>query len=348
MEENLNLDSDRVQRGIFWQVWIALAFVLTVVMALIIWGLQALDIVKGWGLISLTPLVLLLLIWSQRLKVLPRWQYVWEWLGKVGEPLTPGWYFIPRFFGLFRLVARVPMYDQFLNIISGERTGINQDLIDSHPYGTNSDIEPKSGAVVKLIYSLRIRCEDSVAAVYKMEDPFSYLAFSVEKNVVRFAKTKDSESLGDEFNSKEHDWQTEIDDLAGNLFTKTGFRVLELIPHDIANTAEVQNLRNKVGEKQVEGELLGVELKNKEFEIQIAEKDNEIKLSRLAVINEALKDSRLAAEVWKSEVRAEAIKVASKGNNLILMDSSDNESIIKGAAGTFLNKSGRREEEQKK
>ncbi|MGI5827286.1 MAG: hypothetical protein ACOX6C_02490 [Patescibacteria group bacterium] len=347
MEENLDyLDSSRVQKGIFWKVWIALAFVLTGGMVLIVWGLQALDIVKGWGLIYLTPIVLLLLIWSQRLKVLPRWEYVWEWFGQVGEPLTPGWYFIPRFFGLFRLVARVPMYDQFLNIISGERKGINQDLIDSHPYGTNSDIEPKSGAVVKIIYSLRIRCEDSVAAVYKMEDPFSYLAFSIEKSVVRFAKTKDSESLSDEFNS--HDWQTEIDDLAGNLFAKTGFRVLELIPHDIANTVEVQNLRNKVGEKQVERELLGVELKNKEFEVQIAEKDNEIKLSRLAVMNKSLNDSRLVAAVWQSEVKAEAIKVASKGGNLILMDASDGDAFIKGAAGTFLKKSGRREEEQKK
>ena len=345
MEENSNYqDSDRVQRGIFWLAWIGLALVLVVVMAIIVWALLALN-VKAWGLIFLTPLILLILIWYQRVKVLPRWQYVWEWLGKVGEPLTPGWYFIPRFFGLFHLVARVPMYDQFLNIISGDRSGISQDLINSHPYGTNSDIEPKSGAVVKIIYSLRIRCEDPIAAVYNMEDPFSYLALSVEKKVVEFAKTKDSESLSDEFNS--HNWQAEIDALAPGLLARTGFSVLELIPQDIANTVEIQNFRNKVGEKQIEKKLLTVELENKDFEVQIAEKDNTIKLSRLAVMNESLKDSRLVAAVWQSEVKAEAIKAASKGGNLILMDASEGDAVIKGAAGTFLNKSEQPEKEQK-
>lgn len=341
MEENSNYsDSDLIQRGIFWLVWIVLALVLAVIMVFTAWALLVLN-VKVWGLVFLGPLILLILIWYQRVKVLPRWQYVWEWLGQVGEPLTPGWYFIPRFFGLFRLVARVPMYDQFLNIISGERSGISQDLIKTHPYGTNSDIEPKSGAVVKIIYSLRIRCEDAVAAVYKMEDPFSYLALSVEKKVVEFAKTKDSESLSDEFNS--HNWQAEIDALAPKLLSRTGFSVLELIPHDIANTVEVQNLRNKVGEKQVEKELLRVELSNKEFEVQIAEKDNAIKLSRLSVMNKALNDYRLVAAVWQSEVKAEAIKAAAKGGNLILMDASEGDAVIKGAAGNLLNKSRRLE-----
>jgi len=61
------------------------------------------------------------------------------------------------------------------------------------------------------------------------------------------------------------------------------------------------------------------------------------------VMNKALNDYRLVAAVWQSEVKAEAIKAAAKGGNLILMDASEGDAVIKGAAGNLLNKSRRLE-----
>lgn len=335
----------RVKRHVFIMVWGIVAVILTVAILLVVWSLLALGVLPsgGWYLTLLVPIILFATIWNRRIKVPPRWEYVWEWGGAIGEPLISGWYFVPRIFGLFRLVGKVPMYDQFINIISGDREDIGKDLVESHPYGTKSDIEPKSGAVVKMIYSLRVKCEDSAAAIYKMDDPFSYIALSVEKKVVEFAKTIDSESLGDRFNS--HDWQAKIDSLASDIKESTGFMVLELIPQDIINTPEVQSLRNQVGEQQLRGELLEAELLNKEKEVKIASKDNTIKASRLKVLSETLGDSELAADVWKAEVRADSIKEAAKNKNLILMDADVNESLTRSAARASLRKRSIEEDE---
>lgn len=326
----------RMKKYVFFWTWVLVAVLLIAVAVIIVWALRALDVLspEGWYWILLVPIILLVTIWNRRIKVPPRWEYVWEWGGSIGEPLTPGWYFAPKILGLFRLVGKVPMYDQFVNVISGSRNGVSKGLVDSHPYGTESDVEPESGAVVKLVYSLRIRCENSVDALYKMDDPFSYIALSVEKKVVEFAKTKDSEKLSDELNS--HDWKTEIGPLTAELLENTGFLVLEFIPQDIINTPEVQVLRNEVGEQQLRGELLEAELLNKNKEQKIAEKDNSIKSSRLKVLKDAFGTSDLTARIWEAEVRAETIKEAAKSKNLIIVDTKSNESLMSSAAGVLL------------
>ncbi len=325
-------DYDLVRPSIFFKAWLILIVLVLAVSAAILTTLISFGVLPVWtySLMIIIALVLAVYVWQSRIEVTPRWELLWEWEGKKGVPLPAGWYFPPRFLGFFRSIARIPMYVLDMGVLSGTEDGLDANLIKSHAYGTRSDIEPKSGAVLRLIYTIRVQVFDALSLYYNMTDAYTYLAYQVEKEMVAYAKMLDSESITDDFHK--HDWEEEVVvKLFEKMLDEIGVKILEIIPQDVIHTQEIQDLRNKTGEEKVREELLIVQLRNKDQEIGIAKKDNQMTRERIEAIKESLGGSdELAATVLTRQLTLATIE-KSAGKGMTYVDDANKSGVLSGA-----------------
>lgn len=323
---------DLVKPSVFIRAWVMLILAVLGLSVIILAVLITAKILPVWtySLISIVVLILLVYIWQSRLEVTPRWELLWEWEGKKGVPLQAGWYFPPRFLSFFRVISRVPMYVLDMGVLSGTEDGLDTNLVKSHAYGTRSDIEPKSGAVLRLVYTIRVQVFDALALYYNMTDAYTYLAYQIEKEMVAYAKSLDSESITDDFHK--HDWEEEIViKLFEKMLEEIGVKILEIIPQDVIHTQEIQDLRNKTGEENVREELLKVQLRNKDQEINIAKKDNQMTEERIAAIKKSLGGSdELAATVLTRQLTLATIE-KSAGKGMTYVDDANKSGVLSGA-----------------
>lgn len=333
LDENKKYDGkDLIKPSIFIKAWVLMIVATLAISAIILTALISLQVLPVWtySLMAIVAIVLAVYVWQSRIEVTPRWELLWEWEGKKGVPLTAGWYFPPRFLGFFRAITRVPMYVLDMGVLSGTEDGVDANLIKSHAYGTRSDIEPQSGAVLRFVYTIRTQVFDSLALYYNMTDAYTYLAYQVEKEMIAYAKQLDSESITDDFHK--HDWEDEIVvKLFEKILDEIGMKILEIIPQDVIHTQEIQDLRNKTGEEKVREELLKVQSRNKDQEIEIAKKDNQMTENRIKAIKDSLGGSdELAATVLTRQMTLETIE-KSAGKGMTYIDDANKAGVLSGA-----------------
>jgi len=305
-----------------------------------------------WLLLAV-PFVVWYLRLTNRLEVSPELNVIGEWQKRKMEPFKPGWHFPFRYFGFFEEIAEVPMNKQTLFILSGQRDGIEQAVVDQYVYGTASNMEPGTGDFIRLLYRVEIKCIDSLAATYNVDDPYEYIAGVIELNVGLYVHKSDGEEIIDKFTKETLDSIININ-IQEQILTDTGIKLISFIPVDVINTPEVEAIRreldheerqtainkakikNAVQIKEGDGELLKVTLANKAIEEDISKKDDQIRTNEIKSIKDATGVS--GDEALKFIIKdktLETIAAASQTGNITYIDDSNNGNLNPAAAMGF-------------
>lgn len=217
------------------------------------------------ALSTLVPILIWYLRWNNRLEVPIGWEFVYQWNGQRIEPLKPGLYYPFYYFDMLSSCSEVLMKSQKLNILTGVRTGLSPELVETYNYGSPTNIEPKTGDYVRLMYAAEVKCHNSQKMAYEKTDPFGFIVGLLEQEVIIYIKTLDNEGINDYFvgGIPSAEWILRVTTkLAPIILNEVGMELLRFIPIDVLNTPETEASRRKVEEKKREKEVLKAELSN--------------------------------------------------------------------------------------
>lgn len=302
--------------------------------------------------------VMLSLVWRNRISVPANSEYLYTWRGKKLEPFKPGDTYVFPYFNFLRGEAKIPMNIQTLRIFSGVRKGESEAMLKSYIYGMDSNIEPETGDGIKAKYEVEIQCIDSMKLAYTLnDDPYKYIVKRVERLVGAYMKKpiKDaSEGLSDHFLAK--NWDVDIlDDNSSSISLREeikdflGVNIIHFNPVDLILSEKSNAARLDIDLEVKRGELLKKRRENMEIEGDIAQKNNEIAAAKIVTIIEKAGVTGVEAlnHITK-EKTLETVAQASKTGNITYINGPGNDSFSNGAGfGWGLNASGVKPESKK-
>ncbi|MFZ2310119.1 MAG: hypothetical protein WAW11_01085 [Patescibacteria group bacterium] len=310
-----------------WLRWLflSIAVALVVVIVLTIIG-TVLDFfwiaILASGLILITPVVTIAILrWKNRVEVPANWEYLYEWSGEKLLPLTPGLYFPFPYLGFLSEASQVLMSQQTIYIFSGVRDVLSTDEIKKYKYGSQTNIEPGTGDVLRLKYAAEFQCVDSFKLVYTKKTPFVFMAGLLELEVVKFAKTLTGEKVNDKF--VKYQWDKKLAKAIATIEAEVGVKIIRFMPIDVINTSDTEKSRLDVELKKREREVLNEELLNMAVKKKIsAEADSTRSNAIKAIKDDAGVNGIVALKFLSEQKKLDTIEVASKKGNITYMDSS--------------------------
>lgn len=281
-------------KKVFFWAWFWLDVLITLVMAI---ALIVICYNVGYWVslfsLFLPSLVVGKLYWDSGISIPTGIERIYEWRGKAMEPLVPGWYHPFKYFGFLKPdEVDVPMNIQTLYILTGTRDGLSSDDFELFYYGTQSDIEPGTGAALRLKYKVDFECVDSIKLRYKHNDPYTYIAGLVESKVNIYVHGLKSEEIIDNFTKT--DWhKTLVSDVEteSQLINHLGVRLISFIPIDVILSVKAEEWRQLEDAEERKGKIMKIAINNEvmaEVEkkrILNAQLVNSKKVKELAVIN---------------------------------------------------------------
>jgi len=287
----------------------------------------------GWvwlfGLLIVPVIVCAGIIFKHRLIVDQKHAVVYEWHGERVKPLPPGIYFPFPFFGFLSEGVEVPTNPVVLHIFTGLRDGLAE--ADKY-YGSQEDVQPETGAAIRVAYDVAIRIINPDKFVYSFDDCYAQIASLVEKEVMFFIRGNEAEKIYDNF-AKE-DWKTSIvDKLSSSIEEEMGAILMYFVPKSIKDNPEVEADRLKVEKERRHGEILEKQLQNQEIVEKIEQTNNQIRQQKIASVME--KSSCSAEEAFNflnREKTLDTVKEAAANGHLTFMDASGNGTLSQGAA----------------
>lgn len=299
------------------------------------------------------PISVVVSVLTNRLEVSPEWNVIAEWKKEVMKPFKPGWYYPFPYFGYFEAIAAVPMNKQTVSILSGEKTGLDPQIINEFVYGAASNLGPKGGEPIRLLSKIEIQCVDPILIAYKVDDPYEYAASVIEVYLRRYASDNDNETIIRNF-SKQDITIVPIG-VRSQLLADTGIELISFIPVDVIEDEKTNKRRsdeyeeqqrsifitaknsNDILEEQGKGGVMKVTLTNKEIEENISKKDDEMLANRVKTImastgvsgDEALKIAMKAKTL-------ETVATASESGSIVYIDENGgNGGLSQGASLGF-------------
>lgn len=281
--------------------------------------------------------IFLYFLWRDSLEIAPECVLVAEWKGKKMEPLRNGYQFPFRFFNLFREIEVVPVNEQVISIFSGRRDGLSEADVEEYRYGMDSDMEPGSGAALRLKYEVRYKCVDPISYCYNTDDALKYLASQVESRVNNYVLGRTSEEVSDGFRKIDLNDNVFLD-LRDYLLYKIGIEIVLFIGKDVLFTPETEASRAKLEEEQRKAELikhqtdndakveegrgkfLDKQLENLKKEKNIAAEKNSILTERVVSITNAGVSANEALNFVKKEAVLKAVTEAAKTGGIFYID----------------------------
>jgi len=307
----------------FWSTAIALVIALVIITIGVIYHFFLTSLLIAFAMIILPAIVIVIVRWLKRVVVQAKHELVYEWCGEVLEPIKPSIVYPFDYFNFLSDGTLVPMNHQTLFILSGERSGLSQKDIDQFIYGSDTNVEPADGDYVRLKYGVEIECQDSIKLIYEKTDAYSFIAGLVEMKVIIFIKTLSNEGVNDGF--AEPDWGTNlITDLAPQILSEVGVKLLKFFPIDVMNTLETEKSRSEVGMERRKGQVLKEKLENiVNYEKPIsAEKDTMRTKTLTSIKTEAGVNGLVALKFINEQKKLETIATASQKGNITYMDDS--------------------------
>jgi regulator of protease activity HflC (stomatin/prohibitin superfamily) len=327
-EEEEREEELREKTSFFWE-WFAFC-VLIIGLSLIV--ILVASWYTGWfwlsGLLIVPVVVCAGIIFKHRYIVDQKHAVVYEWRGERVEPLVPGMYFPFPFFGFLSEGVEVPTNPIVLNIFTGSRDGL---VKAEKYYGSQEDVQPETGAAIRLAYDITLQIVDPNKFVYSFDNCYAQIASLVEKEVMVYVHNNEAEKIYDNF-TKEN-WQELVVDKLSATVETMGVILISFIPKGIKDNPEVEADRLKVEKERRRGEVLEKQLKNQEIVAKIEQKNNEIRQEQIASIMKSSGCSAAEAlNFLNREKTLETVKEAAKDGHLTFMDASGNGTLSQSAA----------------
>jgi len=299
-----------------------------------------------WSL-AVLPIFYTIILYKNRLVIEPKHTVIYEWRGKIMRPLDSGVYFPFKFFGLLSSGTKIQMNKQILFILTGARDNLSPDIIKKYIYGSQVDIQPGTGAVLRLMYDIETECLDPIKLVYNFDDGYQQAASLIETEVIKYIHTHESEYIYDNF-AKENWEDLVLSKVRANIFEKIGLQIIAFVPKNIINTPEVEKSRLAVELEGRKSEVLKTQLKNVEIEKRIAQELDAIRENSIrTVINTAGVSGVEALDYLKHEKTLAAVTESSKSGNFAYIEGSGK--LSEGAAlGLGLNSFNKKSEKSEK
>jgi len=248
-----------VSTNVFWKWWVGSFVVATTLILLIISGIVLFGGFSGhlFWMLFVVPVIFAFLMWSNRLIVQPEWNHIYTWKGKKMEPLVPGIYYLFTSLGFLTEVAEVPMNNQMLFIYSGLRAWVSEQTRNMYIYGTDSNVEPGTGAALGLEYKVEIKCVDPTKLVYNQPDSFSYIAGVIELEISKYVHRRKSERVIDLFQTRK--WDEKLLPIIGpGILTHVGVQLISFVAGDIILNpeSEISRTNSEIAERNLQTKLI--------------------------------------------------------------------------------------------
>lgn len=278
-------------------------------------------------------------LWFNRLVVPQNFIYLFEWDGIKMEPFEPGRYFPFSWFGLLQPKGMIPTNIQTISVLSGERSGVPEDILKVYTYGSGSNIEPDTGDDFKALYKIEFKCSDPVKMAYAHDDVYNHVVGLVESKIRDFVGSKSGEKISDQFSSYNYkedvldkipdDGGESLSDVINNLF---GIKISNIIPMDVILTPQVQEYKRRLDESSRKKEIYIAETEAAEERKKLQAKNDEITKNTISVIkNTAGVNGNKALDYLVNQKKLETMEVVSKNGTNTFIDGAGGGNFAGGA-----------------